>query len=94
MQNSITIGVRNGRGSGLELLNLAGQQLFLPERFSHRCIVALEDAGFSLRDMFAWMRQRAPHRAQRVSIIYERRGDLEHSRKMEWLASWEPEADV
>ena len=55
--------------------------VFAGRRFSHRCIVALEDAGFSLRDMFAWMRQRAPHRAQRVSIIYERRGDLEHSEK-------------
>ncbi len=27
--------------------------------------------------MLAWMRQRAPHRAQRLSIVYERRGDTQ-----------------
>ena len=31
--------------------------------------------------MFSWMRQRAPHRAQRLSVVYERRGDLENSKK-------------
>ncbi len=49
--------------------------IFAGRRLSHRCIAALEDAGFSFKDMFAWMRQRAPHRAQRVSVVYERRGD-------------------
>ena len=29
--------------------------------------------------MFSWMRQRAPHRAQRVGVVYERRGDLENT---------------
>ena len=50
--------------------------IFAGRRFSHRCIAALEDTGFSFKDMFSWMRQRAPHRAQRVSVVYERRGDL------------------
>ena len=55
--------------------------IFAGRRYSHRCITALEDAGFSFKDMFAWMRQRAPHRAQRVSVVYDRRGDVENSQK-------------
>jgi len=55
--------------------------IFAGRRYAHRCIAALEDAGFSFKDMFSWMRQRAPHRAQRISIVYARRGDLENSRK-------------
>ncbi len=57
--------------------------VFAGRRFSHRCISALEDAGFSFRDMFAWLRERAPHRAQRVSVIYERRGDAMNSERWE-----------
>lgn len=55
--------------------------IFAGRRFSHRCVVALEDAGFSFKDMFSWMRQRAPHRAQRISAVYNRRGDIENSQK-------------
>src|SRR3546814_10218109 len=40
-----------------------------------RCITALEDAGFNLRDLLAWTRPRATHRAQRLSIVFDRRGD-------------------
>lgn len=54
--------------------------IFAGRRFSHRCICALEDAGFSFKDMLAWMRERAPHRAQHVSVVFERRGDSESSR--------------
>lgn len=57
--------------------------IFAGRRYAHRCISALEDAGFSFKDMFAWMRQRAPHRAQRVSVVYERRGDVENAEKWE-----------
>jgi site-specific DNA-methyltransferase (adenine-specific) len=57
--------------------------IFAGRRFSHRCIAALEDAGFSFKDMFAWMRQRAPHRAQRISVVYERRGDMLHAQQWE-----------
>jgi site-specific DNA-methyltransferase (adenine-specific) len=57
--------------------------IFAGRRFSHRCIAALEDAGFSFRDMFAWLRERAPHRAQRVSVIYDRRGDAANSERWE-----------
>ncbi len=55
--------------------------IFAGRRYAHRCISALEDAGFSFKDMFSWIRQRAPHRAQRLSIVYERRGDLKNSTK-------------
>ncbi|WP_284125838.1 DNA-methyltransferase [Parerythrobacter aestuarii] len=49
--------------------------VFAGRRLAHRCICAMEDAGFSLKDQLAWMRERAPHRAQRLSVVYERRGD-------------------
>ena len=57
--------------------------LFAGRRFSHRCISALEDAGFSYRDMLAWMRGQAPHRAQRVSVVFERRGDASSAEEWE-----------
>jgi site-specific DNA-methyltransferase (adenine-specific) len=49
--------------------------IFAGRRFAHRCIVALEDAGFTFKDMLAWKKNTAPHRAQRISEIYRRRGD-------------------
>ena len=57
--------------------------IFAGRRFSHRCSAAMEDAGFSLKDMFAWMRERAPHRAQRLSVVFERRGDQANASKWE-----------
>jgi site-specific DNA-methyltransferase (adenine-specific) len=56
--------------------------IFAGRRFSHRCICALEDVGFSFKDMLSWVRNRAPHRAQRVSIVFDRRGDEVSSK--EW----------
>lgn len=55
--------------------------IFAGRRYAHRCIAALEDTGFSFKDMFAWERQRAPHRAQRISVVYERRGDTENAER-------------
>jgi site-specific DNA-methyltransferase (adenine-specific) len=49
--------------------------IFAGRRYSHRCVCALEDVGFSFKDMLGWVRDRAPHRAQRVSVVYDRRGD-------------------
>jgi site-specific DNA-methyltransferase (adenine-specific) len=57
--------------------------VFAGRRLSHRCIAALEDAGFSFKDMLAWERRRAPHRAQRLSAVYERRQDAASSSKWE-----------
>lgn len=49
--------------------------IFAGRRYSHRCICALEDAGFNFRDLLGWTRPKAVHRAQRLSIVYDRRGD-------------------
>jgi site-specific DNA-methyltransferase (adenine-specific) len=57
--------------------------IFAGRRFAHRCICALEDVDFSFKDMLAWKRDRAPHRAQRVSVVFERRGDLASAKKWE-----------
>lgn len=55
--------------------------IFAGRRYAHRCISALEDSGFSFKDMFSWIRQKAPHRAQRVRVVYERRGDDANAEK-------------
>jgi len=49
--------------------------VFAGRRLAHRGIAAFEDAGFTYKDMIAWLRENAPHRAQRLSVVYERRGD-------------------
>ena len=49
--------------------------IFAGRRLSHRCVVAFEDAGFTFKDQLAWLRETAPHRAQRVSVVFARRGD-------------------
>jgi site-specific DNA-methyltransferase (adenine-specific) len=56
--------------------------VFAGRRYAHRCTCALEDAGFSFKDMLSWVRERAPHRAQRVSVVFDRRGD--HNASAEW----------
>lgn len=57
--------------------------IFAGRRFAHRCIVALEDAGFTFKDMLAWEKITAPYRAQRISEIYKRRGDIKQAEKWE-----------
>ncbi|MFM2430450.1 MAG: hypothetical protein RLZZ511_1663 [Cyanobacteriota bacterium] len=60
----------------LRILKPGGSAIvFAGRRFSHRCIMALEDSGFCYKDMLAWLRPKAPHRAQRLSVIFDRRGD-------------------
>ena len=49
--------------------------IFAGRRLSHRCICAMEEAGFIFRDMIAWEKDSAPHRAQRISEVYKRRND-------------------
>lgn len=53
--------------------------VFAGRRYAHRCIVALENAGFTFKDMLSWEKNTAPHRAQRVSAIFERRNDFENA---------------
>ncbi|WP_420643548.1 DNA-methyltransferase [Candidatus Leptofilum sp.] len=53
-----------------------GSSLFIfgARRTMHRAINAFEDSGFLLKDILAWKKPSAHHRAQRISIIFERRG--------------------
>lgn len=48
--------------------------VFSGRRTIHQVINAFENLGFLLKDMLAWKKPSAHHRAQRVSIVYERRG--------------------
>jgi site-specific DNA-methyltransferase (adenine-specific) len=68
----------------LRILKPGGSALvFAGRRLAHRCVAAMEDAGFTFKDMLAWLREAAPHRAQRVSVIFQRRGDEQSSRQWE-----------
>lgn len=57
--------------------------IFAGRRYAHRCIAAMEDSGFTFKDMFSWVRDKAPHRAQRVSVVYEKRKDMDNAKKWE-----------
>ena len=63
-------------GEWLRVLKPGGSALiFAGRRLSHRCIIAFEDAGFTFKDSLAWLKHNAMHRAQRLSVVYRRRGD-------------------
>ncbi|MBI2901824.1 MAG: site-specific DNA-methyltransferase [Planctomycetes bacterium] len=63
-------------GEWLRILKPGGSAMvFAGRRLSHRCVVAFEDAGFTFKDSLAWLRETAPHRAQRLSVVFQRRGD-------------------
>jgi len=70
--------------------------VFGARRTVHRVINAFEDSGFLLKDTMAWKKPSAHHRAQRVSIVLERRGLIEEARKWDgWRLGnlapiWEP----
>ena len=70
--------------------------VFGARRTIHRVINAFEDSGFLLKDTLAWKKPSAHHRAQRVSIVLERRGLIEEAKKWEgWRLGnlapiWEP----
>jgi site-specific DNA-methyltransferase (adenine-specific) len=71
-------------GEWLRVLKPGGSAfVFAGRRLSHRCVVAFEDAGFTFKDSLAWLRESAPHRAQRVSIVFQRRGDDKSANKWE-----------
>lgn len=59
--------------------------IFAGRRFSHRAIVGLENSGLTFKDQITWQKNRAVHRAQHVSAIFKRRGDVEDEEKWE---SW------
>jgi site-specific DNA-methyltransferase (adenine-specific) len=55
--------------------------IFAGRRFSHRCICALEDAGFIFKDMLSWQKDVAAYRAQNVKVVFSRRDDIINSEK-------------
>lgn len=55
--------------------------VFAGRRYAHRCICALEDAGFIFKDMIAWQKESAAHRAQNVSVVFQKRGDYKNQEK-------------
>lgn len=59
--------------------------IFAGRRYAHRCIVAMEDSGFTFKDMLAWEKNKAPQRAQRISEVYKRREDYKN---MEDWSGW------
>ena len=54
----------------------SGASLFVfgARRTIHRVINAFEDSGFLLKDTLAWKKDAAYHRAQRISVVFDRRG--------------------
>lgn len=57
-----------------KMKNGASIFVFGARRTLHRVINAFEDSGFLLKDTLAWVKGSAHHRAQRLSIVFERRG--------------------
>lgn len=55
--------------------------IFAGRRYAHRCICALEDAGFIFKDMLSWQKDAAAHRAQNVSVVFEKRKDVINAEK-------------
>lgn len=55
--------------------------IFGARRTLHRVINAFEDIGFLLKDVLAWKKNSAHHRAQRVSNIFSNRGLEEEAEK-------------
>lgn len=70
--------------------------VFGARRTIHRVINAFEDNGFLLKDILAWKKPSAHHRAQKVSLVLERRGLTEAAEKWDgWRLGnlapiWEP----
>ena len=69
-------------GNWLRVLKPGGSCLIMAgRRYAHRCVFAMEEAGFTFKDMLSWEKEAAPHRAQRLSAIYQRRNDQENTQK-------------
>ncbi len=57
--------------------------IFAGRRLAHRCICALEDKGFIYKDMLGWNKQKAAHRAQHISCVFDRRKDFKAAEEWE-----------
>ena len=66
----------------LRVLKPGGSAIvFSGRRLAHRCVSAFEDTGFTYKDMLCWIKEKAPHRAQRISVVFDKRGDEKNSKK-------------
>ncbi len=74
----------NWTSEWLRILKPGGSAIvFAGRRLAHRCISSFEDAGFTYKDMLCWQKEKAPHRAQRISVIFDKRGDEYNKNKWE-----------
>lgn len=70
--------------------------LFGARRTIHRLIIAMEDSGFLMKDILAWEKPNAHHRAQRLNNVLEKRGLIDELQEWEgWRLGnlaprWEP----
>jgi len=55
--------------------------LFCGRRTAHRATAAMEDSGMLVRDMLAWEKNGAHHRAQSLSKLLDRRGMHDEARQ-------------
>lgn len=55
--------------------------IFAGRRYAHRCVMALEEAGFTFKDMLCWEKNSSALKAQRLSCVYERRNDKFNAEK-------------
>jgi site-specific DNA-methyltransferase (adenine-specific) len=75
-----------------------GASLFVfgARRTIHRVVNAFENEDFLMKDILAWKKTAAHHRAQRVSIVFEKRGQEDFAKEWEgWRLGnlapiWEP----
>lgn len=69
---------------------------FGARRTIHRAVIAFEDSGFLVRDILAWEKSGAHHRAQKLSGVLQQRGLSDHAKDWEgWRLGnlapiWEP----
>lgn len=66
--------------------------IFAGRRYAHGCIIAMEDNGFTFKDMISWEKSNAQFRSQKLSSIYKRRKDSVNEKKWkDWrLANLRP----
>jgi site-specific DNA-methyltransferase (adenine-specific) len=67
----------------LRLLKKGGLIIFGGRKLQHRAILAFEDTGFIYKDMLSWNRGKATYKAQRITEVFNRRNDLDNSKKWE-----------
>jgi len=73
-----------------KMKNGASLFVFGARRTIHRVVNAFEDVGLLLKDVLAWKKESAHHRAQRISIVFDRRGLKQEA----GVETWQPCASI